>query len=209
MRPSKPHGFIAWLFDCYSLSILLATLAALLLSLLGRPGDLTLGLSLFGVSLLVSTAYHRLFASRTFRLSPGEMIGGRFVRDDTKVWLNPYSKTRWPAFAVLLATVIIAGNTWDSIFDGATVALGLVLGRAVVVLAIVYCLVLVGRGRPGAFFPISIYWFVMAVGSLGLATDAAEALSLGLVFGAPAVVALVLGIVYPKWLLASADSTAP
>ncbi len=200
MRPSKPHGFIAWLCDLYVLAIALGAVLALGLALLGRPGSMTVALGLFAASLLVSILYHLVLAKRVSHLSPGELIAGRFFVDGGKVWLNPYSKTRWPVFLVAITTIVIVSNTWDAISAGVELPILVVLGRTAMAFAVVYCVVLAGRGRPRALIAVALYWVLVAGGAFTTATEAAEAISLVLFFAVPGIAALLTAFFYSRWL---------
>ena len=48
MRESKPHGFVAWLFDFYIASFAVGAVAALLLAATRRTGDMPLALLVLG-----------------------------------------------------------------------------------------------------------------------------------------------------------------
>jgi hypothetical protein len=210
MRASRPHGFVAWLFDIYVFMIGLGALAGIWLAVTRRPGDLVLGLVLGVVGFAGSLSYHLWGAKRVSFLSPGEQMAGRFSSAEGKSWLNPYAKTRIPVFVVMLMTIVLAGNSWDGIADeGTTFTLGLVLGRTALLGAIVYALVQVGRGRAKILVLLAGYWLLLALGSPASAPDADSALVFAGFLGFVGLSALLLGFVYARWRLPPSDSGSP
>lgn len=159
---SKPHPFIAGVFDFYILSTLINTVLALISSISGKTysSDIaTIGfIVLFVICLLTVILYHRKVTKRVLWLSPGEQMAGRTIADGEKVWINPYYCNRWALFIIMMISVIIMGNEWDGISSGYTYPIGTAIGKSISLTLQAYGLMLMGRGKlKGALFLIAIY----------------------------------------------------
>ena len=188
MRSSKPHGFVAWIFDFYVVSFAVGACVALTLAVMQRPGTLPVALTILCVALAASVVYHAISARRTHWLSPGERIAGRFRNADEKIWLNPYRRTRWPLFAIMLLVTILAGNTWDGIGRGAHLPLAKVAADIVALAVLVVGLMAVGRGNSWGMLAPAAYCLLVAGTAL---TSAPANLPRGAVLGVAAFVAFL------------------
>lgn len=162
MKPGRPHGFVAWIFDFYFLSYAGGALVALLLALVGRPGTISLALSLVGAILVASLGYHLLAAKRLKFVSPGEGVAGRALLDGKKEWVTYYDRSRWPLFGLALIAVVVSGNAWDGIGEGKLYTFRSVLFQAVVLAGLAASVVAAAKGRPVGLLGVSAYFLLMA-----------------------------------------------
>lgn len=202
MRPSKAHGFVAWLFDLYIVSFLIGGLTALTLSISDTTGDMRMALGVFGAAFFLTIAYHLALSRRTIWRSPGEQVAGRFVDGETKLWLNPYSRTRWPLFAVMLLVTILAGNTWDGIGRGSEMTLTKVALDVAALIILTIGLVAVGQGRAWWMLAIALYPVLLAITALRsseeLSLPAAALTGLVVFFAVIASLAVVTAGIYSR-----------
>lgn len=207
MRASKRHPFVAWLFDLYVFSYFIGGTVALFLALTGRPGTMLIAACTFLAALITSLVYHTAFASRVALLSPGERIAGRFPSEEDKIWLNPYSRTRWPLFICLLIPAIIAGNSWDGIGRGTSFVLAEVLLQLMVLTILALSMVLVGQGRPWAIIVVVAYTSYLAVASLLTPNDLPDfaVTSMAAFFGLISLMVLVVGLIFIRLRLPKSE----
>jgi hypothetical protein len=171
MRESKPHGFVAWLFDCCAFSILCGSIVAIITVVYGNSffneqdlfAHIVFGSTVYGASLV----YHLFIAKRTHRLTPGERIAGRFLREGTKVWLNPYSFSRKLIFVFMLVTIIHAANFYDDVLYGFLVrdtgaAVRWLGWKVLIPLVVLLSCVQVGVGKLRALKMVSAIWLLFA-----------------------------------------------
>ncbi len=167
MKPfwSFLYSFIAGISDFYFLSFALGAITALGGCVFQSPVPLFLLILIFVVSLLVAILYHAIFARRVSWLTPGEQLVGRVV-EQSKEWKNPYGRNRWALFIVILITIMLAGNAWDSLSLGLTYTFDAIAARVILLTALYYGLVQLGRGQLGgllyvvAFFAILVLVFL-------------------------------------------------
>ncbi len=205
MRESKAHGFVAWLFDFYIANFAIGAVAALTLAATDGTGDLRMALVILGLSLLASVVYHVGASARLRWLSPGERIAGRFVATDGKVWRNPYRRTRWPLFAIMLVVTILAGNTWDGIGRGAELSAGKVLLDAIALAILTVGMMAVGRGDAIGMLAPALYAALLSVTVLRSGSEEVSAVprearvGLTLVYGALVLPCVLAGVAYRRF----------
>lgn len=199
MRASKPHGFVACLFDIYVTSFFIGAVPALWIALrssVGRPAFAIVGAA---VSILIPIVYHSIIAARVAWRSPGEMIAGRFLREGAKVWLNPYRRTRWPLFATMLLVAVVAGDTWAAIGLDENLPVKKVILTVVALGVLMVGMVAVGQGKPS--------WMMAPTGYLALVTfpsvRALSSESRGSESGLDILEAIVMGLVLLCFMLSA------
>ena len=161
MQESKPHPYIAGFSDFYLFLLAAGAILSLLGALLHSTISLWILLALFVVVAITVTLYHKFGASRTLRLTPGELLAGKQVKSSQKVWINPYGVNRWALFFIIFLTFVIIGNSWDRLSEGFIYPLGSVLAKIVMIGLVCYGLVLMGKGKlKGALYPVIYFLFV-------------------------------------------------
>lgn len=119
---SKPHPFIAGISDLYIADIYLRAVIATVLSLFNIvPGIQNLGLFSLIVGLafwVAAIIYHKFIAKRIHFLSPGEIIAGKRIISNEKVWTNQFGFNRFFIFAFSFLLFIVTSNHWNKIFNG-------------------------------------------------------------------------------------------
>jgi hypothetical protein len=210
MRESKPHGFVAWLFDVYIISFALGAVVAVALAVAGQTGTMAIALVFLGFTLALSLVYHLGFARRVLARSPGELIAGRFIRQNAKVWLNPYSRTRLPLFATMLVVTVLAGNTWDGIGRGSELSLGKVVLELVALVVLVVGLTQVGQGRAWWMLAPAGYATLLVVTALSsgaeVAVPSGVLSGVAVFFAFIALLSVVMGLIYARL---REEATAP
>jgi hypothetical protein len=143
--------------------------------------------------------YHKRLANRLTILTPGELMAGRFLVSGGKQWLSPFSKTRIPLFLLILLTIVMAGNTWDGIANGAAFGIVQVVGRSVVAGFVIFCLVAAGRGHASGMIGAGLYWLALAATvprSLGDIPGSNTVIAL---FALPAGPCFLVAVLYGRW----------
>lgn len=63
---------------------------------------------IIGIVIIITIiAYHSHFSKQILYLSPGEILGGRIVIDDKKLWYNPYGINRFGIYFISILTVLL------------------------------------------------------------------------------------------------------
>ncbi len=146
--PSKRHPWIAALHDLYLVSLIASIPVGATLAVLGLRANPVASFLLLGFVILLTIAYHAAFAFRTRIRSPGELAVGATLVNGEKVWQNPFDKNRWALFLVQLLLLALAGNMWDSVFDGTrVVTVGAVMIKSCWSIAVVIGVTQLGQGN--------------------------------------------------------------
>jgi len=157
MRASKPHSFVAWLFDWYIVTFYVGGLMAGYLAVTGTTGTELAAYGILGFVLVSTTAYYMGLVKRLNFISPGERIAGCFRDGNTKVWRNPYALSRWPLFACMLTAAVVAGNTWGGIGVGEPYHVSGVLYYLLILTILTCSFLLVGRGMVWGMAGVAMY----------------------------------------------------
>lgn len=200
MRESKPHGFVAWLFDFYALAACFGTLGALLAFAGHRPvGEIKVLIVVLVSTLVVPAIYHLILAKRSTYLTPGEQIAGKWCLNSGKTWLNPYIKTRVPIFLILLFASALAGNTYDWVFDSTKTPPSTPFGRFWLLTPwiLIWAQMKIGRGSANHLYVIAGYFTLFAISTFTIW------LPLAWVFFGFALASAILGQLYGKWQVAT------
>lgn len=115
MEKAREHPYLAFLLDLLVMSALVRSLfwfagsSGFLRAFLhpGSPAWVVAGLLLSAIPVLF---WHAGFASKSARLSPGEIIAGKIVRQGKKFWNNPWAGSRASLF-VMLGFLFWSGGT--------------------------------------------------------------------------------------------------
>lgn len=158
LNRSWPYSLLAGICDFYVISFVSLFFLALYSALSRDAVSLAVAFSTFLFSLFATVIYHSMLASKLAMLSPGELISGRTHDGPTKVWSNPFGRNRWALFIVVVFTLMMVGNTWDSLTDGSPWTMWTTFSAAIRVSLVAIGLVLMATGRLwGALLPISYY----------------------------------------------------
>jgi hypothetical protein len=117
LRKSWFYPFIAGIYDFYFTSLLLGAIVALGVSIVQASINLIISLTILLLSLIIPIVYHVFLAKKSQWLSPGELLTGRIIQNNQKLWTNPYGYNRWTLFLIILLTLLVLGNAWDRLSE--------------------------------------------------------------------------------------------
>ncbi|MGJ4789485.1 hypothetical protein [Leptospira koniambonensis] len=171
MTESKPHPILAGVFDFYFAACLIGSILGLTNSLAKVTYSSSLTLPLIIILILITFIYYKWIADRQMWLTPGEIVTGRIVENNTKKWTNPYGKNRWLLFTSLLINIIIDSNGWDSLYTGVILEFSKWVVISVGMILLTLGAILAGKNKN--------YWIVFAIlpAAIGIASIAMNPIS--------------------------------
>ncbi|MFK7801372.1 MAG: hypothetical protein AB8G95_07060 [Anaerolineae bacterium] len=149
LKKSWFYPVIAGIYDVYIFAFYYGAILALYALLQKQNISVIAALTLATLPFIVSAIYHIFISRRTFWRSPGEIIVGRQIRNEEKIWTNPYGWNRWALFLMLIFTVAFAGNAWDKFGLDLDIPYLLpeIFSKVLALTITAYSVIQVGKGR--------------------------------------------------------------
>jgi len=149
-KPSKKHPILAIFLDIQFFGLTYGAILVAFVLIFQQNfvvENQPLYLSLFLGLLLLIIIYHIGIKNKVKWMTYGEHAVGKQLKNGKKVWTNPYQKNRFLLYFTLILTMLTVSNTWDPVFDGASITLSLAIGKLLRISLVLGPVFLIGKGK--------------------------------------------------------------
>lgn len=195
---SKSRKTLAAFIDFYCIPMVIGLVLNIIVAVVGKSiVQWYFPIILLVVDLALVIAYHAALSGKARILTLGELMSGRIRVNGEKKWINPYCRNRAVLYVFAFIVLILYGNSFDSLFEGAIPSLPSSISKAIGVILAIAGLVLAARGKVnGILIPAAI----MLLGAVLLLIKGASGANqpMGILFLAISINGIITWVIYRR-----------
>jgi hypothetical protein len=149
MRETKSNRIVSFIFDLQIYGAIVSVVIGAS-GILISSGPRSIAITIMTIGLLVSLiVYHGFLSAKSKVCTIGEKMAGAIIKDGSKKWQSPFTRSRWFLFLCLMLVFLLPSNMFDSIIEMENPPISLIASRTLYILLFICCLVQITAGKFG------------------------------------------------------------